>query len=148
MPEVKERTRNIKISNDEVVEAGDLANVIGKYCLEDLEIAVEDHRKYGIDKLYFICQLRKDPRDTNKLKMTIGVTDIKLRLLKESTDFWEYDYLKEKLTLLWSIPHRIEMKNFLKSPEKYSKDLIRWINEYIKQEKINLKDESAQVISS
>jgi len=40
------------------------------------------------------------------------------------------------------------MKNFLRTPEKYSKDLIKWITLYLKQEKLDLNDNSSQVIGS
>jgi len=148
MQEVKINKRSFNLPIFDAIAAGDLANHIGGYFMEDLQKAIDNHRKYEKPILYFVCQIRKDPTDTTKINLTIAAMDKRIKYLRESTDLWQYDYKNEKLELLWSIPHRTEMKNFLRNPDKYSKDLIKWIKKYLKQEKINLNDSSSQVITS
>jgi len=143
---------NIKISKKEIhlsdyhVAAGDLSNEIGKFFMEKLWNQIEFHRDFNLDKIYFVTMFKKNPTNTNEVNLYLKALRVPLYYLRESTDLWEYDYQKDELKLLWSLPHRTEMKNFLRDPEKYNKDLIRWINKYIKQENINLNDSSAQML--
>lgn len=129
------------------IAAGDLANEAGKSYMNGLFKAIDDHEKYKRNILWIAVKIEKERWDKRVIKISYGVMDKPLKFMRESMDLWEYDYRNSKLKLCWSLPHRVEMKNFLRAPEKYSKDLIRWINEYVAQERINLKDGSAQVFS-
>jgi len=135
-------------TSDLYIEAGDLSNEIGKRFMKRLWSSIEFHSKFGLDKIYFLSMIRKNPSNLEEINVTIKALKAPLTYPRESMDHWEYDYRSEKLTLLWSLPHRTEMKNFLRAPEKYNKDLIKWIKQYIKNEGINLKDDSSKVISS
>lgn len=140
------RTRKLNITSD-YIEAGELANEIGKFYMEDLKTAFENGRKHKKDKLYFIIKTEKDPSDHLKVYIRIGITDKKLEYLQESIDLWEYDYINDKQKLLWSIPHRTDMKNFLAHPEKYTKEIIGWIRKFLDQNpNINLKDKSGIIL--
>ena len=113
--------------------------------MKDLWEAIE--RNAGQHKkLFFLTMIRKNPTKLTEINVYIFPFEEFSNTMRESADLWQYDYENEKLHLIWSIPHRTEMKNFLRSPEKYNKDLIKWINQYLDQENINLKDKSAQVI--
>ena len=146
--------KNIISSKDEIkisdfdIAAGDLSNEIGKKFMKKLWHSIEFHSAFELDKIYFLTSIRKNPAKTSEIRITIKALREKLFFLRESMDHWEYDYLDNKLKLLWSIPHRTQMKNFLRAPEKYSKDIIKWIKQYIKQNDINLDDDSCQIISS
>ena len=129
--DTKITTRKMQVPYD-YVEAGDLSNEIGKFYMKDLESSVQRHAYLNLPNLYFIIKIKKDPTNTKKIVITIGITNKCLNFLQESTDLWEYDYKLEKLRLIWSVPHRTEMKNFLKSPEKYNKKLIKWIKAFLK----------------
>lgn len=140
------KKREIQINSD-YIEAGELANEIGKIYMQDLDSAINDSRKLDIDKLYFIVQTEKDPTNLYNIEIRIGITNKYFDKLFESTDFWEYDYKREKKRLIWSIPHRIDMKNFLRAPHKYSKDIIQWIKDYLKQHpEINLQDKTQVIL--
>jgi len=130
--------------NDRWIEAGDLANEIGKIYIQDLDSAIEDGRKYNKKILYFVIMTEKNPTDLQEINIKIGITDKFFPELKESMDFWKYDYKTEEKTLLWSVPSRIDMKNFLRAEHRYSKDIIKWIKKFLKQHpEIDLKDSSA-----
>lgn len=135
-------------TNDIEIASGDLANEIGKKLMQRLEHSIKFHRDFQLDRIYFITMIKKDPTNLKEINIYIKASRQPLRILRESVDLWEYDYREEKLNLIWSLPHRTEMKNFLRSPEKYNKDLISWIKAYVKQENINLNDPSSRVISS
>lgn len=140
------KTREIRINSDRI-EAGELANEIGKFYISDLDAAIEDSRHLKFDVLYFIVQTEKDPTNLNNIEIRIGITNKCLNYLRESTDLWEYDYKTNKKRLVWSVPHRIDMKNFLRAEHKYSKDLIKWIKEYLKQHpEVNLNDKSRVIL--
>ena len=145
MAEITEKRETINIDHYDIA-AGDLANEIGKKLMRDLEESIEKHAVLRKEKLWFLTSIRKNPANTREIHMFIHPSFVELKIKREQMDLWEYDYLKNKLSVVWSVPHRTEMKNFLRSPEKYNKDLIKWITEYLDQEKINLNDSSAQVI--
>ena len=136
--DVNTSTSQINI-NDHYVEAWDLAGEIRKKYEASLNKAFEDGASHNKNKLYFIVMVKKNPIDKKKIHIKIGITDKKLSKLYESTDFWCYDYLKGKPTLLWSIPHKSSMKNYLKEPGNYDKSLIMWIKQFIAQEGMDLK---------
>jgi len=148
MYKVIEKVRKINFS-DSYVEAGDLANEVGKDYLDTLFKSIERNNTKERKKLYFVVITKKDPRDINKIEIHIlplFKRNRPLKYLRESTDHWVYDYEKEKLELIWSVPHRIDMKNFLRSPEKYSKDIIHWIRLFLEQENLNLDDPRSQIV--
>lgn len=145
MFEVIEKKRDIQVADFDIT-AGDLANEVGKIYMKDLWEAIERNAKLGNKKLFFLTMIRKNPTKLTEINVYIFPFVQYSEKLRESSDLWQYDYEKEKLQLIWSIPHRTEMKNFLRSPEKYNKDLIKWIRQYLHQENINLQDSSAQVI--
>ena len=147
MKEVK-RTQRIIGINHYYIEAGELAQEIGKYYMQDLNKAIESHRSFEKENLYFLCKTEKDPLAVQNVHLKMGITDRKLTRLVESTDFWQYNYKKEELTLLWTIPRIFMFKNYLRTPGLYAPFLIECIKKYIKQEKINLKNLSSQVLSS
>ena len=126
--------------NDTFVEAGDLAREIGKFYMQDLEKAVANHRKFKIDKLYFIVRFKKNPENPQEVHIQIGITERRIYKYFHSMDLWEYDYTKDELKLLWTLPHPAEMESFLSDPDKYDKNLIHWIKCYLEQDKKNLKD--------
>lgn len=130
----------------EIITAGDLANEMGKSYMAGLRKAIEDHRGYNIRNLWFIVKTEKNPSNIQKVHITYGILSEPLKFMRESMDMWKYDYLKDDLTLVWSLPHRTEMNNFLTHPEKYNKDLIYWIKRYLRQEKVNLKDKTKKFI--
>lgn len=136
------REEHLKLLENPIA-AGDLANEAGKSYMKGLFSAIDNHEKYKKKKLWVAVKIEKERWDKRVIKIAYGVMDKPLTYMRESMDLWEYDYLHGKLKLLWSLPHRVEMKNFLLSPEKYSKDLIRWINLYIKQENLDLMDSSS-----
>lgn len=143
---VEIKKREIQITSDRI-EAGELANEIGKFYMKDLDSAIESHKKFKRKKLYFVVQTEKDPTKLTDIHIRIGIVDIPFPELKESTDFWEYDYINDKKKLLWSVPHRTDMKNFLRSPDKYNKEFIDWIKLFLKQHpEINLKDKSRVIL--
>jgi hypothetical protein len=145
MFEVIEKKRSIQVADFDIT-AGDLADAVGKIYMKDLWEAIERNAKLGKKRLFFLTMIRKNPTKLTEINVYILPFEEFSHKMRESTDLWEYDYEKEKLQLIWTIPHRTEMKNFLRAPEKYSKDLIKWIREYLRQENINLQDSSAQVI--
>lgn len=147
MGEVIEKKENINVS-DYIIEAGDLANEVGKKLMKDLYASIERHASLNIPKLYFLTSIKKDPTNLQQIHLYIKVMSRQLHYLRENFSLWEFDYGNEKLKLLWSIPHRTEMKNFLREPSKYSPDLIKWIKMYLKQEKINLHDKSCKIIEN
>lgn len=153
------KKREVVVNND-WTEAGDLANEIGKIYMQDLNEFIERSRKHDRtklynecaidhpDKFYFIVKIEKDPTNLKNIEIRMALVGAKFKNMFESTDFWEYDYRKEKRTLLWSVPSRIDMKNFLRAEHKYSKDLIRWIKLYLKDNpEINLNDKSRVILS-
>jgi hypothetical protein len=139
----KEHFKNFSLNP---VSAGDLTSETGKSYMKGLFKCIDEHSKLKKDRLWFLVKINKEQTNQRIIKITYGVVDKPLHYLRENMDMWEYNYKKESLQLKWSIPHRVEMKNFLRSPEKYSAELIRWIKKYIKQEKINLEDKSAVAI--
>jgi len=141
-----ETIEKIKI-DDPYVEAGDLTNEIGKIYMKRLNASIRRNASKKLDKLYFVVSTKKDPTDMNKIHIFIYNLLEPLKKKYESMDLWEYDYKKEKLTPLWSLPDRSMMKNFLRSPEKYNKDLVRWIKEFVAQENIDLNDPTAKVLT-
>jgi len=124
--------------NDLEIECGDLAREIGKFYMDDLRKSIQTARKFGLEKVWFAVNFRKNPLDHSKMHLKIGIIGQPLTKLRESFDLWEFDYHKEELTPLWSLPHRYEMKTYLKEPEKYSPELIKWIRQYLAQEGIDL----------
>jgi hypothetical protein len=145
MFDVIEKKRDIQVADYDIT-AGDLADAVGKIYMKDLWESIERNRKLEKKRLFFLTMIRKNPTKLTEIIVYILPFEDFSHKMRESTDLWEYDYEKEKLQLIWSVPHRTEMKNFLRSPEKYSKDLIKWIRQYLHQENINLQDSSAQVI--
>lgn len=143
---VIEKKEKISVPNYEIT-AGDLADAVGKIYMKDLWKAIERNAKQKRKVIYYLTTVRKDPSDLTKILIYIWPFSEPIRYLRESMDLWKFDYEKEELKLVWSVPHRAEMKNFLRSPELYSKELINWIKQYLKQENINLEDSTAQVIS-
>jgi len=125
------------------IEAGELANEAGKSYMKGLWKAIQDHEKFRKPTLWFIVKIEKEMGSDRIINITIGVIDKPLIYLRDSTDLWKYSYITEKLYLEWSLPHKIEMKNFLRAQEKYDSNLIKWIREYIAQEKTNLNDPSS-----
>lgn len=123
------------------IESGDLVNEAGKSYMKGLWQAVKDHEKFKLEKIWIMVKIEKERYDDRAIKISYGIMDKPLKYKRESMDHWEYNYKTGKLMLNWSIPHRVEMKNFLRSPEKYSKDIIQWIKEYVKENKINLHEE-------
>jgi hypothetical protein len=145
--EVKTSEEKLVVNTD-YVEAGELANEIGKIYMKKLDDAIQDGKELGLDKVYFIIQTEKDPSNLSHIEIRIGITDKYFEKMFESTDFWEYDYRTNKKSILWTVPSRIDMKNFLRSPEKYSKDLIKWIKIYLAQNPdINLHDKRSLILS-
>jgi len=132
---------------DNPIAAGDLANEAGKSYMKGLFKAIDNHAKYNRKKLWIMVKIEKEMWDKRAIKISFGVMDKPLTFMRESMDLWEYDYTEDKLKLCWSLPHRVEMKNFLRAPEKYSKDLIKWINLYLKQENLDLEDSSSIKLS-
>jgi hypothetical protein len=145
MFDVIEKKRDIQVADYDIT-AGDLADAVGKIYMKDLWESIERNRKLEEKRIFFLTMIRKNPTKLTEIIVYILPFEDFSHKMRESTDLWEYDYEKEKLQLIWSVPHRTEMKNFLRSPEKYSKDLIKWIRQYLHQENINLQDSSAQVI--
>jgi len=135
-------------TSDHDIAAGDLSSEIGKTYMKRLWHLIDFHEGFKKEKVYFLSTIRKNPKNLQEINININAMAKPLTYLRESMDLWEYDYKKEKLNLFWSLPHRIEMKNFLRTPEKYSKDIIKWIRMYLKQEKLDLNDNSSQVIGS
>ena len=142
---ITQTIEKINISDYDIA-AGDLANEIGKIFLPKLQRSIEKHAFLKLDKIYFITTIRKDPTSLDKIHIVIQPLMAPLHYMRESMDHWVYDYKKEKLDLIWSLPHRTEMKNFLRCPEKYSLQMLEWIQKYLDQEKINLKDKSSKII--
>lgn len=137
--EVKRKTRELHL-DDPYTECNDVAHEIGKFYMADLRDAIETGRKLSLDKLWLAVNVRKNPIYHRKLHIKIGLIDKPLTKLRESFDLWEYNYPKEELTCLWSLPHRYEMKNYLSTPDKFDPKLIHWINQFLKQEGIDKKD--------
>lgn len=125
--------------NEQYVEAWDLAGEMRKKYEASLSKAIEDGFKLNKPKLYFIIMVKKNPLEKKKIHIKIGITDKKLSKFYENTDFWEYDYVKGKEKLLWSIPHKSSMKLYLKDPENYDKNLIMWLRQFIAQEGMDLQ---------
>jgi len=136
--EVKKTHRFLNIT-DPYVECGDLAKEIGKHYMTDLMKAIEEGSKFNREKLWFICVFKKNPFQKEKMHLKIGISDFPIKKMRESMDLWEYNYKTNELTAIWSLPHRFEMKNYLRTPELYDKKLIHWINQYLKQENIDIK---------
>lgn len=126
---------------DYPIEVGDLGKEIGKKYMQKLREAIENHRKYEKDILWFIVKVEKEPWNIRAIKITFGVVDKPLKFMRERMDLWKYDYKKEELSVCWSLPHHLEMRNFLNNPWNYPKQLIQWINQYLKQENIDLTKE-------
>lgn len=147
MTKVTRHSRKINL-NDNQIECGDLAREIGKFYMEDLRSAIQDGRKFDLDKLWFICKFEKNPTDKRKMHLKLAISSIPLVKMRESFDLWMYDYKKEVLQEIWSLPHRCEMMNYLYDPSLYHPKLIQWIREYIKQENINLSKIKTKLTSS
>jgi hypothetical protein len=145
MADVIIKKEEIRVPNYDIT-AGDLADAVGKIYMKDLWNAIERNVNQQQKVIYFLTAIRKNPKKLTEIHIKIKPLLEPLFLLRESMDFWKFDYEKEELKLIWSVPHRAEMKTFLRSPELYSKELIRWIRQYLDQENINLNDTSAQAI--
>lgn len=129
------------------ITAGDLADAVGKIYMKDLWKAIERNSKQKQKEIYYLTTVRKDPKELTKILIYIWPFLRPIIYKRESMDLWKFDYEKEELKLIWSVPHRAEMKTFLRAPELYSKELIQWIREYLDQENLDLNDKTAQVIS-
>ena len=116
------------------IESGDLVSEAGKSYMTGLMEAIKNHKKFNIPKLWFMVKIEKESFNTRVIKISIGAMSAPFRYLHDGIDLWSYDYRKDERKLEWSLPHRLEMKNFLRSPEKYDKDLVHWIRQYMKQE--------------
>jgi hypothetical protein len=143
---VIEKTVKISVPNYDIT-AGELADEVGKVYMDDLWKAIERNVKLKKKVIYYLTTVRKDPKELTKIIIYIMPFERPIVYKRESMDLWKFDYEKEELKLIWSVPHRAEMKTFLRAPELYHKDLIKWIREYLDQENINLNDKTAQVIS-
>jgi hypothetical protein len=126
-------------TNEHYLEAWDLTKEISKKYQASLSKSFDDGSKLNKNKLYFIVMVKKDPESKQKIHIKIAITDKKLHKLYESTDLWSYDYVKGKATLLWSVPHKSAMMNYLKEPENYDKNLIKWINQFLDQSGFDIK---------
>jgi len=145
--DIEAKEEKVVFRSSSPVEAGDLTNEIGKKCyMKGLWECIHDHQKYKRTILWFVVHTKKDIVDRNTTKITIAAVGKPLKLYHQNVDLWRYNYLSEELDLLWSLPHRTDMMNFLRSPEKYDKKLIRWINAYIKQDNINLDDKNKIIL--
>lgn len=143
---VIEKKEKISVPNYEIT-AGELADEVGKIYMKDLWKAIERNIKQKQKTIYYLTTVRKDPKALTKILIYIWPFLRPIIYKRESMDLWKFDYEKEELKLIWSVPHRAEMKTFLRSPELYNKDLIKWIREYLDQENLDLNDKTAQVIS-
>ncbi len=135
--EKKEQSFTKKLAETEVehtkvglVESGELANEFWKSYEKELQKAIEDHRKFKFEKLWFPVMIKKSIANSRIISIVVGVSPDPISL-RPDLDLWEYDYLREKLNLVYSLPHVLEMKNFLRSEEKYSKKLIEDIRNYL-----------------
>jgi hypothetical protein len=144
--ELKTYEDKVRIDSD-YIEAGELANEIGKIYQKRLDEFIHQEARFKKEKLYFVVQTEKDPSDLSKVVIRMASTDKYFPELKESTDFWSYDYASNKKEVEWSVPSRIDMKNFLRAEHKYHKDTIKWIKKFLEQHpEVNLKDKSAKII--
>jgi hypothetical protein len=137
--DVKTREDKINIS-EKFVEAGDLTSEMIKHYNKSLWLAVKDHRNLGLKKLYFGVLVKRNPTDHNKFHVKILPFRQELDKLYENMDFYVYDYEKEEMKWLWSVPHKFMMKNYLKDESKYDKKLIYFIKKFLKQENLDLND--------
>lgn len=140
------KKEEISVPNYEIT-AGDLADAVGKIYMKDLWKAIERNSKQKQKEIYYLTTVRKDPKELTKILIYIWPFLRPIIYKRESMDLWKFDYEKEELKLIWSVPHRAEMKTFLRAPELYSKELIQWIREYLDQENLDLNDKTGQVIS-
>lgn len=140
------KKEEISVPNYEIT-AGDLADAVGKIYMKDLWKAIERNSKQKQKEIYYLTTVRKDPKDLTKILIYIWPFLRPIIYKRESMDLWKFDYEKEELKLIWSVPHRAEMKTFLRAPELYSKELIQWIREYLDQENLDLNDKTERVIS-
>jgi len=122
------------------IAAGDLANEAGKSYMRALNESIDRHRKFKRHKLYFRVIIKKNSFNDRVINITTGVTEDWSGVLDADSDLWIYDYDKEELRLLYSLPNRLEMKNFLRDPDTYSKEFIQYIRTYLKQEGIEEND--------
>jgi len=126
--------------NDSFIEAWDLATAIKEKYEVSLDKSINDGGKFDKPLLYFMVIVKKNPIEKKKIHIKIGISDTPLSNKKyEAVDYWSYDYRKNKLHLIWSVPHKTAMKLYLKDPERYDKDLVRWTREFIAQEGLDLK---------
>lgn len=137
--DVKSCEDKINIS-DKVVEAGEIVQEMVKYYNKSLWRAIEDHRDLGRNRLYFQVKMKRNPYDHNKFHLKILPHRKELSKLYEDCDFYLYDYEKDSLIWLWSVPHKVMFKNFLSDESKYDKNLIKCIKEFLKQENLKLED--------
>ena len=144
--DIKVKESSITIGNT-IVEAGDLAKEVGKLYIQDLNAAIEDGRKHNRTELSFLVHSKKDTFNKNKINITIGVCDVLLSRMRQLTDYYIYNYDKEELKLIWTLPHKTEMKRFMREPEKYPQLIIQSIRQYLKQEGINLSKRKEEVVS-
>lgn len=119
------------------VESGDLVNSFGKDYMKELEdvICKHAHLRYK----YYIQVISKHLiyAPTRGLHLIFFVR--KTRPKKEHTqDVWSVDNRYNFLKLEWSLPHIYEMKNFIRSPELYDKKIVHDIQDYLKENKIDL----------
>lgn len=136
-----------KISGCIDVLTGDLVNEIGKDYMGGLHQAVESNRCMNKPVLWFLIRINKDILDSHKVTIAVAAIEKPFSYYHENLDVWKYDYEKEKLELVYSLPHRTEMKNFLREPKKYSKDLVKWCKEYLAQDKVDINDPSSLILS-
>ena len=125
------------------IEAGDLVREIGnKTYLPDLYKVIESHRRFNKSSLRFIVLIKKESASLRVVEIKIVATDRKFNYLHHDMDVWEYDYRKEKLKFLWSLPHISEFEDFLADPDQFDPKVISDIKKYMKQEHLTSKDVS------
>jgi hypothetical protein len=136
---VKVETEKVDV-NELYIEAGDLAGIISDRYRGKLWQAIEDGSKFSKPLLYFIVMIKKDPIDKQKIHIKLTISDKGLpNKMYEGTDYWRYDYKIGELKLIWSIPHKSSMAMYLKDPHRFDPQLIKWINDFIKQEGLDIK---------
>jgi hypothetical protein len=136
----EEKTEYIELPNA-IVEVGDLAHEVGKRYLDKLWKVVEAHADLGLEKLYIWARIEKNIAEKTKTKFKMFGLLKPLEKLRQSSALYEYDFKKEQMLLLWTIPHRSEFRNILTYPERNTPEYVDTIKRYIKQEglKINMK---------
>lgn len=119
-------------------ESGELVEAFAPSYMTGIWDTIRDHA-YLQDKFYIQVVSKHIPMAANRGLHLTFIARLSAPLPEPTQDLWSYNPKINNLKLEWTLPHKLEMKNFLRAPEKYSPKLINDINAYLKRTGTDLK---------